>query len=116
MAGWTDISASRKDADSPIDEDLIGDLDDNATYNHERAIRSGTHTTGVRTCMARGRTAFDWSTTRVGTVSITFATDADDGDPNFLAAPRVYATLAEDATSSQEWSSFSAGINPSLWI
>ncbi len=111
MAGWTDISASRKDADSPIDEDLFSDLDDNTTYNHERAIRSGTHATGVRTCIARGKTAWSFATGEYVIVLIEFDT-ALDGDPNFLAAPTVIMTLEEDPAGSDEW----LGEQPSVYL
>jgi hypothetical protein len=99
--GWTDISASRKDADSPLDEDLISDLDDNTTYNHDRAIRSGTHATGVRTCMARGRESFSGSAISTIDVPIDF-TAQTDGDPNFGAEPIVCITLEEN-TGGDVW-------------
>ncbi len=95
--GWTDISASRKDADSPIDEDLTGDLNDNTVYNHERAIRSGTHALGVRTCIARGRESFTVTSNSTIAVPIDF-TAQDDGDPNFGAEPNVLLSLEEDTT------------------
>jgi hypothetical protein len=99
--GWTDISASRKDADSPLDEDLFSDLDDNTTYNYERAIRSGTHATGVRTAMARGKTSFSGSSISTIDVVLDF-TAADDGAPSFSASP-IVTTALEENTSGSSW-------------
>jgi hypothetical protein len=80
---------------------LIADLDDNATYNHDHAIRSGTHVTGVRTCMARGKTLFSWSAADSGTQAVLFS-NAEDGDPDFLTAPIVTLSLQE-SPSGDAW-------------
>jgi hypothetical protein len=97
MSDFTVISDGRVDADSPIDEDLITDLRENDEYLFERAVRAGTHATGVRLAIARGADDFS-DATADGTVSfsgtITFSTaDSDDGDPNFDVAPRVILTI-----------------------
>jgi hypothetical protein len=99
--GWTDISDSRIDADSFVNVGLVGDMTANPVYNHDHAIRSGTHTTGARTCMARGKTQFSWSDVTTGTQAVSFS-DALDGDPNFLAAPVVSMRL-EESPAGEDW-------------
>ena len=103
--GWTDISASRKDADSPIDEDLIGDMDANSIYNFDHAVRSGTHATGVRTAMARGTQGFSGSSWASLSVLVNFNTSHEDGQPNFLAAPIVAISL-EEIDAGDNWDNY----------
>lgn len=94
--GWNTIADGSVDADSPVNETLMTNMRDNMVYNHDRAVRSGTHATGVRLAIARG--TYDFNITIVtGTVShaFTFATDATDGDPNFSAAPLVVFGMEE---------------------
>lgn len=99
--GWTDISASRQDADSPIDEDLVGDIIANTEYNHDNAVRGGTHALGVRLAMARGRTAFGGSSISTIDVVIDF-TAGEDGVPNFSDTPIVTTSIEED-TGGSSW-------------
>jgi hypothetical protein len=91
MSSWTTITDARIDADSPIDEDLMTDIRENAEYLYERHVRSGTATTGVRTIMARGKSSaqslsLDGTGNGSDTVAITFSTDATDGAPAFSCA------------------------------
>jgi len=95
---WTDISSSREDQDSPVDEDLMGDIIDNTEYNFDHAVRGGTHATGVRLAIARGYVQV--LDTTVGadykkTGTVTFSTDAADGNPNFDSSPFVWMTVRE---------------------
>ncbi len=99
--GWADIPAGWLASDSAFDEDLVDGLDDNTTYNHECAIRSGTHTTGVRTCMSRGRESFTPTSINTIAVPIDFTAPAED-DPNFGAEPIVCIALEEN-TSGDDW-------------
>jgi hypothetical protein len=116
MADWTDILDSQIDADSPLDEDFWNALDGNMRYNYERAIRSGpdvlTKAQSIalgagrptaRTCMARGKTMFSWSGAASGTQVVVFS-NAEDGDPNFLAAPSVSMGLQESSPG-DDWAS-----------
>jgi len=84
--GWTDISAGRQDADSPIDEDLIEDIVGNTEYNHDCAVRSGTHASGVRRALGLVAKTFTQGSANSETVTVTFATDCVE-DPNFNSAP-----------------------------
>lgn len=82
---WTSISASREDTDSPVDEDLVGDIIANTEYNFDHAMRCGTHGFSERKAFAAGIVAFsdasaDTDQTFAGTV--TFATDC--GTPNLI--------------------------------
>ena len=114
MSTWTTISDSRVDADSPVTESLVTDLRENTEYNHERAVRSGTHGAGVRVATAKGRTAFSDTTDGSGdvttTASITYSTDADDSvDPNFSANVRPVWSLEEDSSGgNQAWVNFTS--------
>ena len=102
MAAWTDITSTRVDADSPVDEDLVGDLNDNSKSLREQALRCGTNTTGVRLTLARGRFAanitLDGSGNGVDTNTITFSSSATDGDPNFSAAPTCLGLTFEESS------------------
>lgn len=115
---WTDIADSAFDADSPITEDLLEDVVENAEYNHERALRCGTHAVGVRLVMARGKEAFEFTADGSGygssTQNVVFENDALDGDPNFTSAPVVYICLEEDDANTA-WIA-STGINADEWI
>lgn len=100
---WTEIAATRYDQDSPEDEDLWGDIIANAAYNYDHALRCGIHATGARNCMAHGVVSFSDVTVganKAFTGTVTFATDAIDGDPNFSTPPTVILTLEQvtDAT------------------
>jgi hypothetical protein len=108
MSDFTNIASTRRDADSPVNESLIDDAIENTEYNRERALRCGTHGTGARMALARGTVTF--AATGLGadhlfSGTITFSSDADDGDPNFSAAPRAYLALEEVTTGGYDaWS------------
>jgi len=106
MSDWTTIPDSDCDADSPVDEDLMGDLKENVEYLYERAVRGGTHATGVRVVLARGTITDTSLTDGAGdiwnqTVALSFST-AIDGDPNFDSAPVVVVT-PEESSASTDW-------------
>ncbi len=113
MSSWTTILDAWIDRDSPWHAGLVTDFRDNIAYNSEHATRTGTNAAGVRLAYARGRTAFtvtiDGSGDGASTVTITYATDALDGDPNFLSSetPVFTYNLEQDGTGSA-WSSFYA--------
>jgi hypothetical protein len=114
MGEYTKIAAARKVADKPLDEDLVEDLSDHGDYNFDHAVRGGTDAVGVRLAIARGETDFTAVSQTLVQVDITFATDSDDGDPGFSAAPRVIVTLKEDATSTNDWTGLAAG--DEMWV
>lgn len=102
MSVWTSISSTRLDADSPIDEDLTTDLDDNAKSIRERQLRTGIHALGVRLALARGEKAASVAiSSGLGTSidTITFSSDATDGNPNFSAAPTVLGLTFEELST-----------------
>jgi hypothetical protein len=99
---YTKISAARQDADSPIDEDLIGDLSDHGDYNYDHATRAGTDAAGVRLAFARGTHSFTIGNETLSSEAILFNT-ATDGDPNFASAPSVSITIREDSGSATAW-------------
>lgn len=109
--GWTSITSTRYDADSPIDEDLMGDIVGNGNFLFDSAIRCGTFAVPVRLAEARERHSgggTESSGFRVTvTVSPTYGVgaSADDGNANFASAPRVVFSLEEDTSSGsgQDW-------------
>lgn len=107
--GWTSISDTRTDSDSPVDEDLLVDLSDNSQYNYDHALRCGTDSSGVRLVLARGAIEIDETSVIADvamTGTVTFATvgHADDGDPNFNSTPRIEFGFEEDSTGGYvEW-------------
>ena len=110
MSDFTSIAAGRRDADSPVNESLVDDAIENTEYNQERALRCGTHTTGVRQAYARGLDTFSTSTNGSNIIlsgTVTFSTDSADGNPNFLSAPYVWFALEEntDGGGSLQWTS-----------
>ncbi len=112
MSAWTVISGNAIDANSPWHEGLVEDFHDNISYNYERALRCGRNAVGVRLALARGRKAFTVSLDATGdgasTVTITYATDATDGDPNFLTSetPTFSYSLEQDSGGGVNWSEF----------
>ncbi len=100
MSNWTNIAAGSVDVDSPITTTLLTNLRDNGAYNNERALRSGTHATGVRLAFARGKEAISDTTDGGGlakiVATITFSSGSTDGNPNFTSVPTVYVCLEED--------------------
>lgn len=117
MSTWTAISDARIDAESPIDEDLVTDIRENAEYLHERAVRAGTHGTGVRLAIARGKVYDTAATDGSGNMSsialapVTFSTDALDGNPNFSSAPVVVISIEESSTDDEWTTSYSVQCN-----
>ena len=104
--GWTNISSGRYDADSPVDEDLIGDIVSNTEYNHDHALRGGTHSTGVRLAVAMGvKTITFGASSYDASSTVTFSSDSDHGDPNFSSSPRVFLSFTTSSAS------FSTGAN-----
>lgn len=105
-APWTNINPNRLDADSPVDEDLTGDVADNELHNFEHALRVGTFATGVRLALARGATAFDVNLDGSGNGesvdAVVFATDALDGDPNFDSAPTCLGIAFEELSTGSD--------------
>ena len=107
--GWTDIANSEFDVDSPITETLMTEIVENGEYNHDHALRTGTHATGVRMAFARGvnSTEFSIGTNASGegndNVTITFS-DATDGDPKFDSAPNMWFSFTE-GTTAPAWAS-----------
>lgn len=117
MSNWTVIPDTDTDADSPLTEDLVTDIKENAEYLHERAVRAGTHTVPVRLAFARGVYIDTASTdgggdTGIVTQAITFAAEAIDGDPNFSVAPTVVVSIQE-STAHDDWGSPSV---VSVWL
>lgn len=112
---YTDIPDTDIDADSDIDDAILEDLVENAEYNHDHAMRGGTHLVGVRLAVARGVTAFSDSISsgsQDGTQAIVFATDAIDGDPNFSEVPVFKYSMEEDGTG-VAWSAFTQATSDS---
>ncbi len=108
---WTVIPDGDVDADSPVDEDLMGDLKDNVTYNFESGMRGGTFAVPNRLAYARGAALFSGATDGNGDAIITlsgivFSSAASDGNPNFIpGVPLITGSLIEDSTtgSNQTW-------------
>ena len=102
MTAWTDISAARLDADSPVDEDLSNDLNDNDKSIRERQLRCGIHSAGVRLALARNATTLDVtlsSNSGQSTDAIVFSSGAADGNPNFSATPTCIGLVFEELSS-----------------
>lgn len=94
MSNWTTIPDTDTDADSPLTESLLTDMKENCEYLFETAVRSGMHgAPHVRTALARGFVEASYSGGASDTgwqeVTITYATDSLDGDPNFSGAPAL---------------------------
>jgi hypothetical protein len=97
---------SDKVQDDPFGIDQVNALNDNTKAERERQLRLGTNTTGVRMALARGSFTFNiTNSSGAGSHSeaITFSSAADDGNPNFSAAPTsVWFGLEEDGTGT-DW-------------
>ncbi len=116
MSSWVNIASAAIDVDSPITTTLLTNLRDNGAYNNERALRAGTHATGVRLAFARGKEAISDTSDGGGlanmTATVTFSSGSTDGNPNFTSAPTVYVILEEDTAgaswlmASQTWTVF----------
>ena len=110
MADFTTVTGSRLDADSPWTEDEAQDIYYNTEHNFDHAMRCGSYAVPARLTCARGQFAFSMtsSSSTMDANSIDWTAggqaDADDADPNFSAAPRVYCTLVEDPASTTDWS------------
>ena len=102
MPPYTNISASRVDADSPVDEEFGGDAADNDQHLFEHALRCGTYATGVRLALARGATDLDINLDGSGngqsSDAITFTT-ALDGNPAFSVAPTCIGLVFEELST-----------------
>ena len=109
MGEYIKIASTRTDGDSSADEDLFTDLAEHSDYNYDHAIRSGTDAVGVRLALARGSKAFTVQSGAavMGSHTVTLSA-ANDGDPNFLSAPRVFLSVREDDTSATAWSTIDA--------
>jgi hypothetical protein len=104
---WVTLTSGQTDAESPVNDTIMDQIRDNEDYLFDSAVRGGTLTSPVRLAVARGeKTSLSIAATtqtagiyRGGTsVTITFATDADDGDPDFSVQPRVYVQFkSQDA-------------------
>jgi len=106
---WVTLTSGQTDAESSINDTLMDQIRDNEDYLFDSAVRGGALTSPVRLALARGeKTGLSIAATnqigatgiyRGGTsVTITFATDADDGDPDFSVQPRVYVQFySQDA-------------------
>ena len=119
MSDYTTIAGIRVDADSPVDEDLISDLRDNAASIRERQLRTGTHVTGVRLTLARGISASttittDGSGNGLDTIGVGFAGDSSDGDPNFSAAPSCLGLTFEELSTGDDLGGTAPSV--SCWI
>lgn len=108
MGEYVKISSTRVDADSPIDEDLTADLSEHGDYNYDHGLRVGEDATPVRRVIAMGGDDFS-DTSPIANVrftgTVTFSTDADDGDPNFLLGfvPNIQVSLFEDHNNGDYW-------------
>ncbi len=113
--GWTVLTSSDTDVGSSVNDTLMDAIRGNLDYNFDHALRCGTHAAGVRKAVAYGEEDFSLSTpwTTVvsgqlykqnsGTLTITFSTESDDGNPNFNATPRIWYGF-EDADDT-DWAS-----------
>jgi hypothetical protein len=98
MADWTDIAAGSRDQDTPVWEATANALYNNTLYNQERALRCGTHATGVRLAEARGIVSLSQAAAgedHLFTTTVTFSSAADDGDPGFSVAPTIKLLVTE---------------------
>jgi len=115
---YTDISAARTDADSDVDEDLMTDLADNDRHNFSHALRCGTFTTGVRRAFAGGThddtINTDGSGHGTSTGTITFASDAVDGPPNFSATPLLLTLTAQELSTGADLGTNDPSV--SVWL
>ncbi len=111
---WTTIPSTDVDADSPVDEDLMGDLNDNVQYVFDSAIRGGAFATPLRSVYCGGYFTFSGTTSSGGDFdngpnAIDFDADSQLGAPNFAVGelPLVTFSLAEDKASGQtDWGNF----------
>ena len=99
--GWTDISDSSFDADSPITDTLMQQIVENGEYNHDHAIRGGTNAAGVRLALSRHKSSeFTISMDANGNGSVGWditVANATDGAPNFANAPVPVGFMCEDS-------------------
>jgi len=112
MTTWTSIASTDTDQDSSIDETLMDAIRGNLDYLKEHLLKSRSTVTyldaaspteissqGVPIVVARGYKA--WSGTTDGTdgfvdipVTVTFSSDAADGDPGFDSGSTIHVVLA----------------------
>lgn len=107
MGEWTAITSGQTDEDSAFDETLADGLRDHCIYNHDHAIRCGTHSSGERLTLARCLEAFNATSciaNKEFTGTVTFSTGSDDGNPNFDAAPRVIFGFHQYTEGYDAWS------------
>lgn len=104
MGEYNLITSGEVEIDDGINTTLMQKYIDDHNYMYEHVIRTGTHATGVPLVIARGSVAFSATTTTspAMTGTITFADDADEGDPAFLAGttPVVVLSVDEDTSGS----------------
>ena len=72
-----------------IDSGVLDNMCKNAQHNYNYGIHCGP-IPGGKLKMARGQGSMTWAGgTGTASVDLTFASDADDGDPDFTAIPTV---------------------------
>ena len=106
MTAWVTDSPNLLDAELSQDEkwnsQKTRDLRDRDSYLFDSAMRGGTFLAPHRFAYARG--GFGFSITLSGgagstSTAVTFSSAADDGNPNFDAAPRVSIGNSENTAS-----------------
>lgn len=104
--GWTALTQASVETLDNLNVDLMTDIVDNKSFLFDSACRAGTFAIPVRLAMARGAVDLGAADNATDTAAVVFADDADDGDPNFSAAPVVLLGLEEDSSGGlADWES-----------